>query len=843
MAIAGIPRLPPRFSERSRLTERLDAPTALVVLFAPSGYGKTSALASWGARTTRVGVWVRAGDGTRDMVPFVSAVARALLDAGVVPADDPLRDSLEATSPRHPFDSLTRALRRVAPITLVVDEAEHLGEDVIAELVELVQHVPTVSLRVATRRRDGFTEAALGAIVERDLVALADLRLSPAEVSSITGEQPGTPLHDEILRAGGSAAVANLAASGDDVVLDGAILESLIRLRERAWGDEFTRFLEVASLSEIIDTDLVGRLCPESDPQHLIDRAETEGMGHREGSVQSSTFVIASVFREVFSRRAGTRLTAAQLRSTHRTISLWHLSTGGALPAFHHAVLSSDPAVLTSVVRQTWGLLLRSADEVRALSPAVPFAALTASPLTSMLFAILWNAKGAHRLRALQYFALAIGGGRLHQKTATPSDRALLGAVESAALRISGRPDAAFTVARQTARLLGELEPTGFVDLGRNVSAVYNHVGMSLMYGSRPHAATESFLRSEAIGEERGLTAGLEGRSNAAGAFALQGDLAAASDAIARAEHSRWPDGWRDGYAGSLLHLAEAVIALEAGDDALVLRHLEPLAPHRATIEHAGLLQYIETIAHLGGGDVNTATVSMARMRARQRGQRRLAGLGEAMTLDARILIELAAGRLVEAERLLSRLPDTVAGRLSRARVRLAQGNVDSALTILAVSVPEEPEHRLRAEHSALTLAALALLDADEPDTPHDLAAPLERLSAALEVNGLTVPLLLVPVGALDEIARLPLSPTLAAAMDTVRSRAFIPSAPRQAALSARERQVALALTSGKTLTEIAVELSVSRNTVKTQLRSIYRKLGVHDRKEAVLALARRGSI
>ncbi|NMH96652.1 response regulator transcription factor [Pseudonocardia sp. K10HN5] len=56
--------------------------------------------------------------------------------------------------------------------------------------------------------------------------------------------------------------------------------------------------------------------------------------------------------------------------------------------------------------------------------------------------------------------------------------------------------------------------------------------------------------------------------------------------------------------------------------------------------------------------------------------------------------------------------------------------------------------------------------------------------------------------------------------------------------LSAREREVLLGMMEGKTGTEIARELFLSANTVRTHSRSILSKLDVHSRLEAV-ALAR----
>ncbi|MGW6129542.1 response regulator transcription factor [Cellulomonas sp. NPDC055163] len=53
-------------------------------------------------------------------------------------------------------------------------------------------------------------------------------------------------------------------------------------------------------------------------------------------------------------------------------------------------------------------------------------------------------------------------------------------------------------------------------------------------------------------------------------------------------------------------------------------------------------------------------------------------------------------------------------------------------------------------------------------------------------------------------------------------------------ALTPREQAVLAELTEEVTVEEIAARLWVSRNTVKSQLRSVYRKLGVSTRAEAV---------
>lgn len=62
-------------------------------------------------------------------------------------------------------------------------------------------------------------------------------------------------------------------------------------------------------------------------------------------------------------------------------------------------------------------------------------------------------------------------------------------------------------------------------------------------------------------------------------------------------------------------------------------------------------------------------------------------------------------------------------------------------------------------------------------------------------------------------------------------------------ALSERELTVLQHLSFGRTTREVAEQVHVSEETVKTYLKQIYRKLGVHDRTEAVAEAFRRGLI
>lgn len=61
--------------------------------------------------------------------------------------------------------------------------------------------------------------------------------------------------------------------------------------------------------------------------------------------------------------------------------------------------------------------------------------------------------------------------------------------------------------------------------------------------------------------------------------------------------------------------------------------------------------------------------------------------------------------------------------------------------------------------------------------------------------------------------------------------------------LTERELEILQQLSYGKTAREIAAQIHISEETVKTNLKHIYRKLGVRDRTEAVADALRRGLI
>ncbi|MER7797884.1 LuxR C-terminal-related transcriptional regulator [Microbacterium sp. NPDC096154] len=109
--------------------------------------------------------------------------------------------------------------------------------------------------------------------------------------------------------------------------------------------------------------------------------------------------------------------------------------------------------------------------------------------------------------------------------------------------------------------------------------------------------------------------------------------------------------------------------------------------------------------------------------------------------------------------------------------------------------------------------------------------------------NRLLVGLAILPPSELRELADLlPAHDERAQlALAVAEARIAFPAGGKDERLTARERTVLGVLAEGVTVPEAARRLTVSANTVKTQLRSLYRKLGVHDRQALLLVARERG--
>ncbi len=140
------------------------------------------------------------------------------------------------------------------------------------------------------------------------------------------------------------------------------------------------------------------------------------------------------------------------------------------------------------------------------------------------------------------------------------------------------------------------------------------------------------------------------------------------------------------------------------------------------------------------------------------------------------------------------------------------------------------------ARADAIIAVTEALLAADRGDHGAALSC-LERALDSAAGEGVVLPLL-CPDETLDTLLRHGVRGREAVVSELLERRADV----RRSPLTDREADVLEALRTTLSTAEIAVELGVSVNTLKTHLRSIYRKLGAGSRREALRRADRAGT-
>ncbi|QCQ18024.1 LuxR C-terminal-related transcriptional regulator [Microbacterium sp. RG1] len=838
MSLSAVPRAGVGVLARARLVAALDDAAPLVILHAPMGYGKTVAMAQWARGTAHRGVWMRVRDGGGEPRPFVQQLAAQLVDAGLLDDGNPLRTAAETLAvDDDPWGLLARGLRRRPGLIVVaLDDGDRLSDATVRGLIDLLADVPELLVRVTVRRASLFTEPSLAVLVDAVIVGRGELSLTASEALELTGDSQAA---DQIVAGGGVPALARMLTLGD-VGASGANVEqaarSLLRLRGGNWDDAFVAFLETVAVADALDVRLAEAISGRSDALRLLETAEAEGLGSWEtpGPRDSTAVFVFSPFLRLAAEESLRReRSRPEVREIIRRVARWELERGLAFSALRRAAEIDDASLVDEVLRRHWNELLTYRGRLTELFAHVPLLALRTRPLVAMVLAIVANASGTQRLRALEYFGLAIYGARMQRASAPPADRVLLRAIETTSYRVSGR-SGALAAARDGYRALQEMDAAERDRLGRNEPTVYNQIGTSLFYGGLTADALDCFRRSTAVSDAKGLFAGLQGLALTAGTLAVTGEVGESREVIDEALSRAWPERWVDGYPGSFLQLARGFSALEGGDPDAADAAIRILDAHRATIEHWPLLTHLDVLIALARGRVGSAHAVLANALRTQQARHATSELTLSRLRHTRALVLLAAGDAAGAERVVAKDKDPVRRGVSLGRIALAAGDVEGAVRVLQASAGMAASARIESEHLALTVGALALGGTD----PDGARRMLDRLAVVLEQRALLVPLAMVPANALEAIAEVAGDPDVQQLIARAGRIGMIPATRRRVQLTPREIAVADELTRSETVAEIAAALVVSPNTVKSQLRSLYRKLGVSSRVDALRALA-----
>lgn len=848
MAIHAVPHLPPRALARAGVARALDAGAGLVVVRGPAGSGKTTAVARWAGEQRSGGVWLTVASTNDTRERFWRAIVVLLAEAGEVTARNPLYGAGGAlASVRELRPLLVRGLSSLRnPTTIVVDGVNHISDaEVIEDIVTLIEASPRLRFVVTSSAWTAFESDATRAWFDVDVVSPDMLIFTTDEITELIDAAGIADDTGDLARAvrqatRGSAILTRsvldlveregLSAGGvrDRVEeLGAALVRSALAEGDTA-GDD-ADFWQRVSVAEVLTAELAGELSGRDDAARLLRKAESRGFATRLGG-SSPRFVLDATMRTAM-REELERRHPDELPGLLRTVAKWGFRNGHTLSALRDALAIDDLDLASRVFTEDFVGLASNSDEVVRLLGARPIIAYRSHPVLALMlgFAYLHHDAKGSKSRAVEAMAAAVAFSRAMASRVDPITRIAFVAGECGALRGMGRADSGVQTARRAARVIRELGPDQRDRMRVILPPVAVHVGLSFFYGDASDEAVEMFESIASLTREENLVGHFEGTALLAAVHAVEGRMTQARGLVQYLRAQEWPRELRESMLGAGYQIAEATLALEGGGNDAAVNRVEARLRDIPTLEHWPLYAHVRSLALIG---IGRASHGLAALDADEAPAARMVTGRRMRILLAvdRALLLASAGRLAEAHAALAKAGNAAVATIARARIHLLQSETEHALAALQRFTPEDLAPRqwvdilllravcgLRMSHAALrdenAERALALLEEFGLRHPFSLLSPSDRRGLLETVAGHA-------------------DPALVTGLEAVRGH--WPEPQPRALLTPREADVLGRLALGEGQAQIATVFGVSVNTVKTQMRSLYRKLGATTREEAV---------
>jgi LuxR family maltose regulon positive regulatory protein len=856
-------------ADRLDLFERLRAAEdrRVVLVDAPAGYGKTWLLGRWYAELRAAGVrvaWlgVEQADGAQFLGLLVAALARAGIDVGRLEglaaqgfADVPIAAAVSAIAA-----TLARA---EAPLVIFVDDMHRLPRDVVQEvLARLVADAPP-GVRFACSGRDcsALPRAALRARGDLLEIGTEGLRFGIAEARALFPAFNEAQAVSLLERTEGWPVALQLARlwleaePGRAALLDafsGHTSEVAEYLTEQVLGDlpvALQRTLDDVAILDQVNPELVAAVTASEDAwRRLLEEGRLE---HFLVPLDQERYWFRLHHLLLDYLRSRRRQRGDDLRQLHARAASWFERHGELHEAVRHAVLAGDVPRAAAMVQRTggWELVLFSGTvRMRALLGVLPADRLAEFPRVQLYQAFLAAKEGelARGLRLYDAVSHAsrdsgdaelardrlVVGHLLHRYADRPVSRGDLDSLYAQFETLPASDDAARAALLNTACLIAfgtgdmpaaldactraarEMRRIGSV-LGLNYCLL--HLGLTQLHLGERREGEATLSEAVSMAEENfGADSGLKAIADVHLALALhaRGEIAAAAErldgSLAQVESS---DGWLDLYAeGYEVAIANSFARGDQSNLGRIISRMNRTADARGLARLEKLAAIFE--ARLGGraGALPWQAGSWREVPFCWR-EHHAAGV-------ARVLQALTDRHSSEA---LAILDDLEAAAASGTRVRDLRtlGALRAAATL-----------ELQGADTAVPAFIAGLEEAVHEDDTQFL----------VDLGPALLPLLQKAWSwSRDHWASSRGRQVLATAVTSLARMADLRGT--QLVLSAREMGVLVELATGAPNKVIARNLQMNENTVKYHLKSIFQKLQVRHRAEALQAARARGML
>lgn len=825
---------------RPRLFACLDRCSTLTVIDAPPGFGKRTLVAGWlhrGGAPDHTIVWVpeltASGDG--DLPEHVLAVL----------ADHPAVEVAGDGPDDSPFERVVRTFRDLgSPCLLVLAcVSPQNSAEVLEATLRLLDRCPLLDAIVCLPGNSiDMTEVVLRGI-DSTYVPAADLAFTIEETTTLlrdAGPERSDSECEVVCRVLGGvptlvSAAAAVARSRPQRLIDSRglptpALARLVRTYVESLLDELDdahrEFAFSVAAAHSVTAERAAELTGAADPEAALATLAAAGLLMDSPFDDPRTWrwpdAVRSCVLDISRREQPGRVDAllVELARAHR-------DAGRPAEASIYAVEAGDWETAVAIVEESWARMVDSSFDVLVkVLRQIPDQELGDHPSVQAGRALFTQMLDEH---SILHASLPADPDELTELGKTPGAAQALyvATVQTLTLRVSGEFGEAARLTLLLRPLVDSILEHRPDDLGPQLPLLRVQWAITLQLAGYLTESTTVFRRAYRGAYAVNIAFVIQ---NAAGSSALNwavtGDNPRAREWLriesnAEPTEGRWGEMVKVGgrVASALVHLDSLELDRAVG-------YLDELGVPRVSEELWGFVAYGRAYYNLAAGNAYDGLTELHRLIASHHDLFDRGAFSRILLGAAEIDLQLALGNGNLARALAEESPQTHPMLVvTNARVELFTGHPEIALKKLK-RVPWTECGFPRAHVEALLIEASAHLDLDKKDAA---VRSWQRACTLAEALGNRRAFTTLAEGVAGRLAE----PGGLTVPDEAIGSVFTEPVTH-VELSRRETDVLELLALGSTHADIAKKLFVSHNTIKTQLRSIYRKLGVHTRVEAI---------
>lgn len=360
---------------RAPLLERLNAALdhRLTLIHAPAGYGKTSLLAQW-RDSLATGVaktaWLTLERDDRDVKRLVRYLLLAICGGGATPgAEAPAED----LPPRAALSAMLHELAACGgPFVLILDDLHHADSDAVAAFLQSMIRLAPANCHFVFASRDypSLGQSVLAAEAQLLELGAGELRFSEQETETLLGRggpelaasdvgkilerTEGWPIAVKLtglsLRRGMPQDEAMARFSGPSVELARYLSEQVLMTLPAETRDVVMQ----TALLDRLTGELVNFLFDRTDGGLLLERLEQQGVFLTPTTPYRDEYRYHQLFAECMRDRL-LRIDREQYARLQRRAACWFAERGRTADAVNHALLASDQDLLADLLEAAGG--------------------------------------------------------------------------------------------------------------------------------------------------------------------------------------------------------------------------------------------------------------------------------------------------------------------------------------------------------------------------------------------------------------------------------------------------------------------------------------------------------